>query len=144
LENSNIGAALADAFQSASQPITTLQVVNPYRPNTDTLERCFAMRSAIESASGLDVNGWIGNANLMDETTVEHLEQGYAFMQQLAQASGLPLAFIAAEHRHLDKIDRGAMQCPVLTLYRQLVPPWKKSFELSLRDSSPDKDPDKE
>ena len=133
-------AALADAFQGANQAVQTLQVVNPHRPGTDTLERCLAMRTAIESASGRVVNGWIGNANLIDETTVEHLKQGHDFMQRLAEVSGLPLVFVTAAQELSGQLDGVALKCPVLTIRRQLVPPWKKPFRLSFQNSLADQE----
>lgn len=128
-------ATLADAFQGVNQAVQTLQVVNPHRPGTDTLERCLAMRTAIESASGRAVNGWIGNANLIDETTVGHLRQGHDFMQRLAEVSGLPLVFITAAQELSGQLDKAALNCPVLTIHRQLVPPWKKPYGLSFQNS---------
>ena len=126
-------AALADAFQGRKQGVQTLQVVNPHRPTTDTPERCLAMRAAIESASGLNVNGWIGNANLIDETTVDHLKQGYDFMERLAVLSGLPLVFTTVAQELFDRMDDADVRGPVLTIRRQLVPPWKKPFGLSFK-----------
>jgi hypothetical protein len=123
-------AALADVISNQKQKVTTLQVVNPHRPATDTLERCQAMRNAIEKASKVKVDGWIGNANLIDETTVEQIEQGYAFMQKLAETSKLPLAFFTLSRELWDRVDADAMKCPLLMIQRQLVPPWKKPSAL--------------
>lgn len=124
-------AALADAFQALTQPLTVLQVVNPYRPNTDTLPRCLGMRAAIEAASHLKITAWVGNANLIEETTADHILEGYAFMTRLSEASGLPLAFITADPRLADGIDWKQIHCPVLPINRQLVPPWRKPAALS-------------
>jgi hypothetical protein len=125
-------AALADAFNLQRQALTVLQVVNPFRPNTETVQGCLAMRQAIEKASGLKVSAWVGNANLIDDTSQEHIGRGYDFMVSLAEASGLPLAFITVPHELAGEIDRAGYQCPVLTICRQLVPPWKKPFALPL------------
>jgi hypothetical protein len=119
-------SALAEAFDAAKRSIQMLQVVNPFRPNTDTVAGCLDMRAAIEAASRQTVTGWIGNAHMMDETLADHIGQGYALMRDLADASGLPLVCMTAAEALLPKIAHLAMDCPVLTIRRQLVPPWKK------------------
>jgi hypothetical protein len=121
-------SALADAF--AGKPYHMLQVVNPLRPRTDTVAGCLSMRREIESAARLAVNGWIGNANLIDETTAEDIIRGHAFAQELAAESGLPLMFITAAPELKARIDRERFSCPILAIERQLVPPWKKAKNL--------------
>jgi len=104
----NVGATvlatLADSFRK--RRVHMLQVVNPNRPFTDTVTGCLKMRNEIEKASKMTINGIIGNANLIDETTVEDIYKGYDFVKALSDA------------------------CPVLPIERQLVPPWKKAVEL--------------
>lgn len=123
-------SALADAFHSVQAPLQMLQVVNCFRPNTATVARCLAMRDAIESASRLKITGWIGNAHLMDETTLDHIRQGYDLMRELAGVSGLPLVCMAVSEQLINQADTLDLACPVLTIRRQLVPPWKRSAAL--------------
>lgn len=118
-------AALADAlFEKA---LTVLQVVNPYRPYTDTVDGCLRVRREIEQSSKLEVSGWIGNANLIDETTLGDIYQGYDFLRQVASQSGLPLYGITAMGALASEIDTQRVSCPVLSMQRQLVPPWLKA-----------------
>jgi len=128
----NVGAmvlaALADAFQYA--PYTMLQVVNPFRPLTQTLEGVLKMKQEIESASRLTISGWIGNANLIDESTTETILSGYAFMQELSGYTGLPLAFITAPACLLSSLKTEQFSCSILPIKRQLVPPWKQAVRL--------------
>jgi hypothetical protein len=122
-------AALADAFHSSSGRM--LQVINPFRPFTDTVDGCLRMRAAIERTSKLTVSGLVGNANLIDETTLEHVYQGSAFMAQVAEAAGLPVVFAAVDRQLLDRLEPARIPCPVLPIVRQLVPPWKKARAMS-------------
>lgn len=126
-------ASLADAFRG--QTIQVLQVVNPYRPNTDSVAGCLAMRTVIETAAQLAVTGWIGNAHLMDDTTPDTIVSGYGFATELSRASGLPLAFITAPKTLLGKLDDHAIDCPVLPIQRQLVPPWQSAEKIPASDS---------
>jgi len=117
-------AALADAFKGKDYQM--LQVVNPMRPYTDTISGCLKIRSEIEAAAKMSISGLIGNANLIDETTPEEIIRGYEFVAQLSDESGLPLHFVTAAADLLPDVDASRIFCPVLTIRRQLVPPWKK------------------
>jgi hypothetical protein len=118
-------AALADALRTRDNLV--LMVVNPKRPYTDTVDGCQKIRSQIEKSSKLKVGGWIGNANLIDETTLADIYAGHRFVKRLATESGLPLYAITAMGDLASQIDRERVTCPVLNLQRQLVPPWKRA-----------------
>ena len=118
-------AALADHLKGRTDH--TLQVVNPFRPFTDTIDGCLKIRREIEAASKLSVTGLVGNANLIDETSPTDIDEGYDFVKRLSDESGLPLAFITAATNLLPRLDTGRFTCPVLPIHRQLVPPWRRS-----------------
>jgi hypothetical protein len=128
----NVGAtvlaALADSL--GKKHVHMLQVVNPFRPFTDTIENCLKMRDEIEKASKMAVNGIIGNANMIDETSVDDIYNGYNFVKTLSGESRLPLEFITAPIDLLPELNVSYFACPVLPIERQLVPPWKKAAEL--------------
>lgn len=117
-------SALADPL--AGRPVRMLQVVNPYRPFTDTIEGCLKVRRDIERASRLTVAGLIGNPNLIDETTPEDVYAGHEFLTSLSQSSGLPVSFVTVPRALADEIDSTRFDCPVLYIDRHLVPPWKQ------------------
>lgn len=118
-------ASLADSLRT--QPVKMLQVVNPFRPSTETQAGCLKIKKEIETTSRLNVAGWIGNSNLMDETVAADIHSGYEFVKELADHSGLPLHFVTAEERLLPDIDLTRFACPVLPIQRQLVPPWRRA-----------------
>lgn len=121
-------ASLADPFRK--KRVHMLQVVNPYRPFTDTVAGCLRIRDQIEKASKMSITGIVGNANMIDETTVEDIYKGYDFVKALSDESRLPLEFITASAELLPEIDVERFSCPVLPIERQLVPPWKKAVQL--------------
>lgn len=121
-------AALADAF--AGKDYQMVQVVNPLRPNSDTISGCLKIRNEIEAAAKMTISGIIGNANLIDETTPEDIIRGYDFIKQLSDESGLLLHFITTPVDLLPEVDLNRFACPVLTIRRQLVPPWKKADKI--------------
>ncbi|MDM8526427.1 cobalamin biosynthesis protein CbiA [Desulfococcaceae bacterium HSG8] len=117
-------AALADSLKG--KDVQMLQVINPFRPFTDTVQGCLKMRDEIEKTSKMKITGIIGNANLIDDTTVEAIYEGYDFMTRVSEKSGLPLEFITVRTDLLPQTDTSRFTCPVLPVRRQLVPPWKK------------------
>jgi hypothetical protein len=121
-------ASLADSLRN--KRVHMLQVVNPFRPFTETIESCLKMRDEIERASKMTINGIIGNANLMEETSVDDIYNGYDFVKALSVESRLPLKFITVSVELLSELDVSRFACPVLPIERQLVPPWKKAVEL--------------
>lgn len=121
-------AALADALKG--QTYRMLQVVNPFRPFTDTVSGCLKIRQEIEAASKMRISGIIGNSNLLDETRPEDIGTGYDFVQALSAESGLPVEFVTVPAELAAAIDIRHFSCPVLSIQRQLVPPWKQAAVL--------------
>jgi hypothetical protein len=118
-------ATLKDAFKN--RPVRVLQVVNPLRPFTETIEGCLKVRVEIEQAGKLAVDGIIGNANLIDETCADDIYGGYDFVKELSEQSGLALECITVARKLLPAVDIRRFSCPVLPIERQLVPPWQKA-----------------
>ncbi len=121
-------ATLADSLKDKT--FHMLQVVNPFRPFTETIKGCLKIRDEIETSSKMTINGIIGNANLIDDTTPSDIYSGYDFVESLSVESGLPLKFITVAEELLPEIDINRFSCPVLHISRQLVPPWKRAKEL--------------
>ena len=118
-------ATLEDAFKNRA--VRVLQVVNPLRPFTETIEGCLKVREEIEQAAKLAVDDIIGNANLIDETSVDDIYDGYEFVKRLSEQTGLALEFITVARTLLPSVDDRQFSCPVLPIDRQLVPPWQKA-----------------
>jgi len=121
-------AALGDAF--AGRPCQVLQVINPLRPDTGSVPGCLTMRRRIEASARLKVTGLIGNANLIDETTPAVIVDGYTFLCEVSAECGLPLVFVTVGEELLREVDAARFGCPVLTIRRQLVPPWTRARKL--------------
>ncbi|MEE8430357.1 MAG: cobalamin biosynthesis protein CbiA [Candidatus Desulfatibia sp.] len=124
-------ATLADPLRD--KHVNMLLVVNPFRPFTDTVAGCLKIRDKIEKASKIAVTGIIGNANLIDETSLEDVYKGYDFVRALSKESALPLMFITVAAELLPAIDSKRFDCPILVIKRQLVPPWKKPVRFKQR-----------
>jgi hypothetical protein len=128
-------AALADAFRG--RKVEMLQVVNPHRPHTESVEGCLAMRREIETASRMTVTGWIGNAHLMEATSPQTILAGYRFAADVSRASGLPLAFVTAPAPLVAALPETGIDCPVLPIQRRLTPPWQRAATRSTPAPAP-------
>lgn len=122
-------ASLRESFQvnrDRSTSLHVIQVVNRFRPFTETIQGCVKIRQEIEKAAGLEITGWIGNANLMEETNSDHIYQGYTFCMDLSAATGIPLMSITVPSPIKDSIDVNRFECPVLLIERRLTMPWTR------------------
>lgn len=131
----NVGATVLGSLTDSlrGKDVHMFQVVNPFRPFTETVSGCLKIREEIEGAAKMTINGIIGNANLIDETTVDDLYRGYDFIQELSRQSGLPVKFITAVADLFPRIDRNRISCDILKIERQLVPPWIKAARLGAK-----------
>ncbi len=129
----NVGAtvlaALADRLRDVN--VNMLQVVNPFRPFTDSIAACKKIKTEIETAAKMKMTGIVGNANLIDDTSAEDIYEGYDFALEYARECGLKLEFITMPEILKTKIDIRHFSCPVLSIKRQLVPPWKTAVSLT-------------
>jgi hypothetical protein len=116
--------SLADSFKG--KKVQLLQVINPFRPFTNTCKGCLKIKGEIEKAAKLNVCGIIGNANLIDETKLEDIYHGYDFMKEVSDKSGQPVIFITANTKFTKKLDMDYFDCPVLPMERRLVLPWDR------------------
>ena len=129
---SDVGATVLASLEDIlrEQSVRMLQVVNPMRPDTNTVEGCLKVRNNIEAAAKQNISGIIGNANLIDETGCDEIYNGYEFVLDLSQKTGLPLEFITVARELLKDVDPDRFSCPILPIDRQLVPPWKSAQAL--------------
>ena len=86
-----------------------LLVLNPYRPETRTVEGTLEIIKEIEAAGKLPFTGIVNNANLGDETTTVDVLKGLEFARRVSEESGLPLAFtsVRKDLRNLIKEEIG-------------------------------------
>ncbi len=118
------GARVLRSFAGSFGPHELLQVVNAFRPFTDTVEGCLRIQDEIAAASGLRATGIVANGHLLDETTVDTVLRGAELAAEVAARCGLVLRFVTAP-RALAADVAGRVGAPVLPLDRWLVRPWE-------------------
>jgi hypothetical protein len=111
--------------------IRMLQVINAFRPFTNDVDGCLKIGRQIEARGKISITGLVSNANLMDDTSVAHIYQGYDLVQQVSAKTGLPVEFITATPAIRSQLDPDRITCPILTIDRHLVPPWTEHLKLN-------------
>ncbi|MFO7752627.1 MAG: cobalamin biosynthesis protein CbiA [Desulfobacteraceae bacterium] len=125
----DVGATVLSALKDSleGKNVSMIQVINPFRPFTGDVDGCIRIKEQIEKSSNLEVTAVAGNANLIDDTTLETLYQGYELLEKVSEATGLPIQFITWPSHLLNGLDGTRITCPVLPIERGLVMPWNKN-----------------
>ena len=121
----DVGARVLASFAGSFGDHEMLQVVNAFRPFTDTVEGCLRIMDEIQASSRLAVTGLISNAHLMEETDVATVLHGADLARQVAEARGLVLRFVTAPAAVADEVkEHLPASVPVLAIERHMLPPW--------------------
>ena len=80
-----------------------LFVVNPYRPETRDIAGAINVKNEIEAVSRIKFTGIVNDANLGEETELEHIIYGKDFCEKLGRELNLPLKFSSVIKRLCDK-----------------------------------------
>ncbi len=78
-------------------------VVNPFRPETRDIAGAIDVKNEIETVSRIKFTGIVNNANLGEETTLEHIFYGKEFCEKLGEKLNIPVKFSAVTGRLCEK-----------------------------------------
>ncbi|SHH10394.1 Chromosome partitioning ATPase, Mrp family, contains Fe-S cluster [Thermosyntropha lipolytica DSM 11003] len=79
-------------------------VINPYRPFAGDVESIKELKNCLEKASGLNFTGIISNPNLVEETTVQVINDGHNKVLQYAEELNLPVRYLTVEERFYEEL----------------------------------------
>ncbi|WP_457553851.1 cobalamin biosynthesis protein CbiA [Desulfobacula sp.] len=124
----DVGVTVLAALENhlSQKKVHMLQVINPFRPFTENVKGCIKIKEEIEISSKIRVTGLVSNANLIDETTAEHIYKGYDLLKDVSQATGLKIEFITACSHLIPKLAMDRFTCPVLEINRKMILPWTR------------------
>ncbi len=96
------GAAALGRFRHEIERIgyDMLFVASKYRPLTETAEMTVENIREIEAYSRLSVSHIVNNSNIGEETTLEYVENSFAYADEICRLSGLPEAFTSVVKRN--------------------------------------------
>ncbi len=121
------GARALGQFSQAldAQGYSMYFVVNPYRPFTATADGIRRALGLIQGTSRLRASAMISNPNLMAETTPDHVIQGHAQVEAMAEELGLDVVLVGIDQRLRPSLGQNHFDQPVLWLERHFVMPWE-------------------
>ncbi len=122
----DVGARALASFRTAigDAPYQLWQVVNAMRPFTRDVEGCLGVQRAIEASSRLAVTGYVANAHLVTDTTVETVLHGIGLACAVAEKTGAPVRAVAVMEHLADDPRLVACGVPRLVMRRHMLPPW--------------------
>lgn len=122
------GAAAMGCYQDEinSTTHTMLMIVNPFRPYTHDSDSINSMKEAIESASGISIDGLISNPNLGAGTSLPQVLAGHHIVKTTASSMQLPVLELVVREElyklHQPKLDEEGITIRPLKIY--LLPSW--------------------
>lgn len=88
-----LGRFKNDFGSYAPEQVSVYHVINVRRPMSSTADKIIALTDELAANSRLAMTGLINNTNLSTETTAEELRDGYAIVRQVAEKTGIPVAY---------------------------------------------------
>ncbi|MCR4689470.1 MAG: hypothetical protein K5745_07980 [Saccharofermentans sp.] len=96
---------------------TILMAVNTLRPFTQTEDQIIQMTGELIAASGFQVDGYINNTNLLEQTTGEMVREGEEIMLRVSEKTGIPLVATCV----MEGIDAQDLKAPEVFTMRRLI-----------------------
>ena len=77
-------------------------MVNIRRPLASTVEKIHRLQEGMQIHARLPITGMINNTNLSTATTADDLWDGYELLRQVADITGIPVAYTTGKKEFLD------------------------------------------
>lgn len=106
------------------EPYDMMFVLNANRRQTSTVEGAISYLRSIEEGSRQKVTALVNNTHLCGDTTMEDILKGQRLCEQVSQALGLPIKYIAVENRFADALPDN-MQGEVFPMSIYMKKPWE-------------------
>ncbi len=90
----------------AAQPqgsVEVLDIVNVFRPMSESAEKIMKLKGDMESFARLAVTGYVNNSNLLTWASADDLRRGYDVVRELSDMTGLPVAMTTGRKNCLEE-----------------------------------------
>ncbi|OAA31885.1 cobalamin biosynthesis protein CobQ [Kosmotoga arenicorallina S304] len=117
------GAIVLSSLKVAlkGKDVRTYFVLNPYRPFTDTVEKTIDHIHRLSRVSRRKIDYLINNSNLGNETTLENIQYGEAFVSEVSRQTNIPvLATVVMNGLHFN-----SEKFSVFRIKKFLKTPWE-------------------
>ncbi len=97
-----LGRYHQDFMNLESGSLEVLNVINIRRPLASTVEKIQRLQEGMQAHSRLQITGMVNNTNLAVMTTEEDLWDGYLLLKEVADITGIPVAYTTGKKEFLD------------------------------------------
>ena len=90
-------------FAAWEGDLRVYDIVNVFRPMSETPEKILKLKGEIEGFARLPVTALVNNSNLLNYASAEDLRRGYEVIRQTSERSGLPVAHTTGRKEYLEE-----------------------------------------
>ena len=88
-------------FAAWEGDLAVYDIVNVFRPMSETAEKILKLREQLEGFARLPVTALVNNSNLLNYASAEDLRRGYGVIREASERSGLPVALTTGRREFL-------------------------------------------
>ena len=118
-------------IKNAANGYQFLVVVNPFRPESRTVDKIYDFCQTVEAQVGghtqhpLSITGLVNNGNMIGQTTSQHLLYAQEMVQTVAHRLGVPLAYTFVQNKIFQDINQFASQQVLTFDHLQMRKNWQ-------------------
>ena len=90
-------------FAAWEGELQVYDIVNVFRPMSETAEKILKLKGEIEGFARLPVTAFVNNSNLLNYASAEDLRRGYDVVRRASELSGLPVAHTTGRREFLEQ-----------------------------------------
>lgn len=83
--------------------LQVLDIVNVFRPMSETPEKIMKLKEEMESFARLNVTGFVNNANLLNFASANDIRAGYDVLKATSELSGIPVVFTTGRKEYIEE-----------------------------------------
>ena len=83
--------------------LQVLDIVNVFRPMSETPEKILKLKEEMESFARLDVTGFVNNSNLLNFASANDIRAGYDVLKDTSGISGIPVVYTTGREEYLNE-----------------------------------------
>ena len=92
-----------DFARQAPGTVEVFDIVNVFRPMSETPEKILKLKGELEGFARADVTGFVNNSNLLSYASANDLRQGYDVLREVSDATGIPIVHTTGRREFLDE-----------------------------------------
>lgn len=99
----SLGRYHTDFAELEPEQLNVYDIVNVFRPMSESPERIMKLKDEMESFARLNVTGFVNNSNLLNFASADDIRQGYDVLKATSEISGLPVVHTTGRKEFLDE-----------------------------------------